>query len=187
MTRLTNDLYPTLFEKLFRSPKKWSEFKMFATFHTSAIALVRAPPKPDRASCVNGLQGSMTSSQQVVDKVVHEHKSGDGHAGREIVVDSQIDNAIATVSEALAPLTGGLSMAVGNTILGPFVQLISDGAEVVLGNLVGGAFHIVADRAVAALTGNLGNLANEEAKYNINPSKLVDITPQFQNTIPKKH
>jgi hypothetical protein len=168
----------------------------FATLLTAAIAIVHAAPLQSRQSdnfMLNGLEGSMSNAQQVFDEIANELKTGSGHAGAEIVtaaitgLDSQIDNAIATVSQALAPLTGGISMAIGNAILGPFFQSVTNGAEVVLGNLIGGAFDLVADPVVAAFTGNLGNLANEAKKYNIDTTKLLDITHQIENTNPKAH
>lgn len=68
----------------------------------------------------------ISSQQQVVDESIHELLSGARHAGREIVVatiiasDSQIGNTLPLFLKPLLLLTGGISMPVGNGILGPF-------------------------------------------------------------------
>jgi hypothetical protein len=119
----------------------------------------------------------VTISKQVVDALSHQLKSHDGHASAEVLLatinglDAQIDNAAGTISHALAPFTGDLSLAVGNFLLGPFFQTVTNGAEVVLANVVGGAVDRVSTLAVAALSSNI--------------SKLANLNKDLQNHIPK--
>ena len=123
--------------------------------------------------------------------MTNQLKSHDGHPAAEVLLatitglDSQIDNAAGTISHALAPFTGGLSLAVGNFLLGPFFQSVTNGAEVLLSNIVGGAVDGVTAPAVAALSGNISKLTSQAAKYHIDTAKLVNLNKDLQNHIPK--
>lgn len=143
-------------------------------------------------SDLSGYQGSMINHQQVQDTLNNQLKgNGDIHANADRMVayitgaDSQIDNAIATVSKALGPVTGGLSEAIGNVLLGPFVQSVTNGAEVFLANMVGGAADRMDAERVGQLTGNYSRLAELSSKSNVDTSKLQDLNKQIQNTMPK--
>jgi hypothetical protein len=167
---------------------------------TAAIALVAASARPLNVKqqidardfhVLDGFKSSVTISKQVVDALSHQLKSHDGHASAEVLLatitglDAQIDNAAGTVSHALAPFTGNLSLAVGNFLLGPFFQSVTNGAEVLLSNIVGGAVDGVSAPAVAALSGNINKLTSQAARYHINTEKLVNLNKELQNHIPK--
>ncbi|KAA8916146.1 hypothetical protein TRICI_001695 [Trichomonascus ciferrii] len=153
---------------------------------SGSVMLVSAAPTPESETLVlrsanvflNGIQGSVQNFQQKVDELSQEVQSNPGRAGSATVtaviqgLDSQIDNAISTVSAALSPLTGGLSEAVGHAILGPFFQSVTDGAEVLIGNVLGGAVDLVASPIVATFSQTLSNLVNQGSQYNIDTSRL---------------
>jgi hypothetical protein len=144
------------------------------------------------AAILNGVHGSVLNSVQQIDKLnaaIREHPE---HAGAMTAAtfaqatDSQIDNAISTVANALSPLTGGISVAIGQAILGPFVQSITDGAEVFLGNVVGGGFDLVANpQMISNLAKSYTNLISQANKYNINTNRLQYIQKQIQQRLPK--
>lgn len=96
-----------------------------------------------------------------------------------------IDNGIATVTQVLAPLTGGLSLAVGNALLGPFFQSVTNGAEVVLSNLIGAPVDFVADGAAMALTRTLGNLSSFARQYNVKTDRLDAVNNQLKTLATK--
>ncbi|KAA8897035.1 hypothetical protein TRICI_006797 [Trichomonascus ciferrii] len=101
-------------------------------------------------------------------------------------VDSQIDNAIDTVAHALAPFTGGLSLAIGRALLGPFVQSVTDGAEVFLGNVIGGFLDRTTNPAmISRLSRSYTNLISQANRYNINTNRLQSLQQQIQNHMPR--
>ncbi|KAA8899158.1 hypothetical protein TRICI_006386 [Trichomonascus ciferrii] len=162
----------------------------------SSLALVSAADDLDlhkrQSALLNGVQGSVMNSRQQLDKLNAEIRQHPEHAGAMIATtfaqatDSQIDNAINTVAQALAPLTGGLSVAVGQAILGPFVQSVTDGAEVLLGNLIGGTIDLVRNpQMIMNLSRSYSNLISQAGRYNINTSRLQSIQKQIQNHLPK--
>ena len=141
---------------------------------------------------MSGYQGSMTNAQQVQDTLNRQLQgNGGAHANQARVnafitgADSQIDNAIATMSDALAPLTGGLSKDIGNVLLGPFVQSVTNGAEVFLSNLIGGGEDMADAEMTAQLTGNYSKLAALATKNNVDSGKLQNLAQQITNTLPK--
>jgi hypothetical protein len=162
----------------------------------SSLALVSASGKIDlykrQAALLNGIHDSVMNSRQQLDKLNAEIRQHPEHAGAMIATtfaqatDSQIDNAISTVAEALAPLTGGLSVAAGQAILGPFVQSVTDGAEVLLGNLIGGTIDLARNpQMISNLARSYSNLISHSGRYNINTSRLQSIQKQIQNHLPK--
>jgi transaldolase len=141
---------------------------------------------------LNGLQGSIMNRRQQIDKMNAQIREHPEHANAARVttfiqgVDSQIDNAISTVANALAPFTGGLSVAIGRAILGPFVQSVTDGAEVFLGNVIGGALDMTTNPAmISKLSRSYTNLISQAGRYNINTNRLQSLQQQIQNHIPK--
>ncbi|CAN6598154.1 hypothetical protein TRVA0_001S05380 [Trichomonascus vanleenenianus] len=142
---------------------------------------------------LDGARESVNNAQQHVDSVINAYKNNPDRVGAATVtavltgLDSQIDTAIATVSNALSPLTFGVSKAIGNALLGPFVQSVTDGLEVVLGNVVGGAIDLVASPITGSLQRNIARLVQQSQEYNINVSKLQTLQAQLQNTMPKGH
>jgi hypothetical protein len=145
-----------------------------------------------QSALLNGVHGSVMNSRQQIDKLNAEIREHPEHAGAMIATtfaqatDSQIDNAINTVAEALSPLTGGLSVAVGRAILGPFVQSITDGAEVLIGNLIGGTIDLARNpQMIMNLSRSYKNLISQAGRYNINTSRLQSIQNQLQNHLPK--
>lgn len=171
-------------------------FSMPSFAQLAILSLAAAAPPPptqqNQYSDLSGVQGSMINHQQVQDTLNNQLK-GDGsiHANADRMVayitgaDSQIDNAIATVSKALAPFTGGLSEAIGNVLLGPFVQSVTNGAEVFVANLVGGAEDRMDAEMIGRMTGDYSRLAELSSKNNVDVSKLQDLNKQIQNTLPK--
>lgn len=147
----------------------------------------------NQSAFLNGAHDSVVNSVQQIDKLnaaIREHPE---HAGAMTAAtfaqatDSQIDNAISIVANALAPLTGGLSVAVGQAVLGPFVQSVTDGAEVFLGNIVGGAFDLAANpQMISNLAKSYNNLVSQANNYHVNTSRLQYIQKQIQQRIPKQ-
>lgn len=139
---------------------------------------------------MSGVEGSVTNHQQVID-TLNERLQADGgiHANQERITayitgaDSQIDNAIATVSDALAPYTGGISKAIGNFLLGPFVQSVTNGAEVLLANMIGGTADRMDAAMVGQLTGNYSRLIKLSSENNVDVSKLQNLNQQISKSV----
>lgn len=131
-----------------------------------------------QGAIIDGFHSGMTNFRQTVDTLTHQLTTNGGHAGADILgtvltgIDAQIDNVGGTIATALAPFTGGLSLAVGNFLLGPFVQSVTNGAEVAIGNIVGGAADLVAAPVRMAFSHSLSNLAAQAKQYNIDTTRL---------------
>ncbi|KAA8912241.1 hypothetical protein TRICI_003570 [Trichomonascus ciferrii] len=142
-----------------------------------------------QVTILQGLQGSMQNFQQKVDELGGEIQRNQGRIGSATVtaviqgLDSQIDNAISTVAGVLSPLTGGLSEVVGHAILGPFFQSVTDGAEVLIGNILGGAVDLITSPVVSMFSQTLSNLVGQGRQYNIDTSRLENINNQLQYAI----
>ena len=134
--------------------------------------------RQNTADIPSGIKGSMQNAQQVQDTLNRELQSHDGHAASDVIssfitgADSQIDNAIATVGQFLAPVTLGGSEAVANVLLGPFVQSVTNGAEVLISNLLGGGIDMVSDAAYAQYQQTVAHLSQESQKYGVDTSSL---------------
>ncbi|VVT57042.1 uncharacterized protein SAPINGB_P005505 [Magnusiomyces paraingens] len=165
----------------------------------AASAVLAAPaqgttpnfPNQNANAWVEGANESMINHQQVVEtynRQMQSNPSQPHNADRIIAAitgaDSQIDNAIATVAHALAPFTGGLSLAVGNALLGPFAQSVTNGAEVLIGNLVGGAEDRM-QTAAASYTTRLTSLRAQAVRFNVNTSRLDKAITQLQARLSK--
>jgi len=168
----------------------------YTSIFLATLALVSAMPMPMSSATeqdMSGAQGSVTNSRQVQDTLNRQlQANGGAHANQARVnafitgADSQIDNTIATVSDALAPLTMGASKAIGNVLLGPFVQSVTNGAEVLLSNLIGGGEDLADAQMTASLTGNYAKLSALAAKNNVDASKLQNLSQQITNTVSDK-
>lgn len=146
----------------------------------------------EREYDMDGARGAMTNAQQVQDTLNRQLQSADGaHSNQARVnafitgADSQIDNAIATIGNFLSPITGGLSKDVADVLLGPFVQSVTNGAEVFLANIIGGGEDQMDAVLTAQLTGNYSKLAELSKKSNVDASKLENLNQQIINTLPK--
>lgn len=156
------------------------------------VESVAAQRQQQQEQAMSGVEGSVTNHQQVMD-TLNERLRADGgvHANQERITayitgaDSQIDNAIATVSDALAPFTGGISKAIGNFLLGPFVQSVTNGAEVFVSNVIGNAEDTMDAEMVGRMTGDYSRLIQLSSKNNVDTSRLQDLNEQLTNTLPK--
>lgn len=141
---------------------------------------------------LSGIEGAVTNQRQVQDTLNRQLKAKNGHAAQAEInafitgADSQIDNTIATVSDALSPLTLGLSKAVGNFLLGPVVQSVTNGAEVFLANIVGGGVDLVDRQLVSLLNENYSKLASLATKNNVDASRLQNLSQQISQAVSKK-
>ncbi|CAN6616753.1 hypothetical protein TRVA0_006S03356 [Trichomonascus vanleenenianus] len=126
-----------------------------------------------QADIVGGVMSGLTNAEQRMDAFVHDLRSGNARPGSQAMVnlitglDGQIDNLLGVIGSGLAPLTGGLSNAVISVILGPSFQSLTDGVEVLLGNVGGGVLDIALVPAMHLLAGNLMNVANVAGNYDM--------------------
>uniref|UniRef100_A0A060T257 ARAD1C26312p n=1 Tax=Blastobotrys adeninivorans TaxID=409370 RepID=A0A060T257_BLAAD len=137
---------------------------------------------------LDGITGSIDNSRQQMQGLINRLREHPDRAGAEVVtatlqgLDSQIDNGIATIANALSPLTGGISKAVGDAILGSFAQSVTDGVEVVLGNVVGGAFDLVA-APIRSIVQNVGRLIQLGQSQNVDVSRLQQAHTRLEKAL----
>ncbi|CAN6617435.1 hypothetical protein TRVA0_007S00298 [Trichomonascus vanleenenianus] len=153
------------------------------------IASITLAAADDSAPDINFLRGAVTNANQRVDNMLNTIRNDPQHAGAAVVVnvltglDGQADNLAASVAEALSPFTLGISQAIGNVLLGPFVQSVTDGLEVLVGNLVGGTFDLVMSPVTGALQTTLSKLVNYSQTYKINTTRIENLRLQLQNRV----
>lgn len=166
---------------------------LIAATAVASVAVAQQAPNSQHANAwVDGARESMVNHQQVVETYNRQMAADPSHRNADRIIagitgaDSQIDNAIATVAHAMAPFTGGLSLAVGNFLLGPFVQSVTNGAEVMIGNLVGGAEDRM-QTAAASYASNLVNLRSQAVRFNVNTSRLDKAISGLRTNLAKTH
>lgn len=124
---------------------------------------------------IYGLQASMLNAQQRLDSTVRDiRNAGDRPAASVLTnlitgLDGQIDGVLGMISGTLGQLTGGIAEIPFQFILGPTFQSITDGAEVLIGNTLGGAIDLAVVPAMHVLSGSLSNLANTAVRVNMQP------------------
>lgn len=122
---------------------------------------------------LDGIKGSATNAAQTVETLLKQLTRNDGHPAADVVsafitgLDSQADNLINAVSVALGPLTFGVSNLVGDAILGPVFQSVTNGAEVLIANLAGGAVDLVTQPALQLLVHTLSRAVSLGKKNNV--------------------
>ena len=143
-----------------------------------------------------GLHNAITNSKQVVDTLAGQIKSGDGHAVANSLnalitgTDSQIDNVLGmlTDSKALTYATLGINKDIGNFLLGDFFQSVTNGVEVLIGNIGGGAIDLVTDGGVKDLSQAIGKLNDMASKdYHVSDDKVNALTNANTQLMQLKH
>lgn len=140
----------------------------------------------------DAIKGGATNAEQTIETLIKQLGRNDGHPAADAVsalitgLDSQIDNLINMVATALGPLTFGVSNLVGDAILGPVFQSITNGAEVVISNLAGGAVDLVTQPVIQLFVHTLSRAVEMGKKNNVkNVSKLEDLTHQLSDLAAK--
>ena len=132
-----------------------------------------------------GLHNAITNSKQVIDTLAGQIKSGDGHAVASSLnalitgTDSQIDNVLGmlTDSKMLTYASLGLNKDIGNFLLGDFFQSVTNGVEVLIGNIGGGAIDMITDGGVKDLSEAIGKLNDMASKdYHVSDNKINALT-----------
>lgn len=115
---------------------------------------------------MSGVEGSVTNHQQVID-TLNERLRADGgvHANQERIT------------------AGGMSKAIGNFLLGPFVQSVTNGAEVLLANMIGGTADRMDAAMVGQLTGNYSRLIKLSSENNVDVSKLQNLNQEISKSV----
>lgn len=122
---------------------------------------------------LDGIKGGATNAVQTVETLIKQLARNDGHPTEDLLsafitgLDSQADNLVNVVATALGPLTFGVSNLVGDVILGPVFQSVTNGAEVLIANLAGGAVDLVTQPAIQLLVHTLNRTVALGKKNNI--------------------
>ena len=143
-----------------------------------------------------GLHNAITNSKQVVDTLAGQIKSGDGHAVASSLnalitgTDSQIDNVLGmlTDSKLLTYASLGINKDIGNFLLGDFFQSVTNGVEVLIGNIGGGAIDLITDGGVKDLSEAIGKLSDMASKdYHVSDNKVNALTNANTQLMQLKH
>lgn len=134
---------------------------------------------------LSGLHNAITNSKQVIDTLAGQVKSGDGHAVSSSLnafitgTDSQIDNVLGMLSDSklLTYASLGINKDIGDFLLGDFFQSVTNGIEVLIGNVAGGAVDIVTDGGYKDLSEAIGKLNDMASKdYHVSANKVNALT-----------
>lgn len=80
------------------------------------------------------------------------------------------------MSDALAPFSFGRSKAIVNVHLGPFAQSMTNGAEVLISNLIGGGIDLISDGAIKIFSEALNNLSKTATKVGLSEEYTKGLT-----------
>ncbi|KAA8909431.1 hypothetical protein TRICI_004498 [Trichomonascus ciferrii] len=131
--------------------------------------------RSDQSPVIYGLHAGMLNAQQRLDSTVRDIRNAGNRPAASVLtnlitgLDGQIDTVLGMISGTLGQLTGGLAEIPFQFILGPTFQSITDGAEVLIGNTLGGAIDLAVVPAIHVLSGSLSNLANTAVRLNMQP------------------
>ena len=104
--------------------------------------------------------------------------------------DSLIDNVIGmlTDSKLLAYASLGVNKDIGNFLLGNFFQSVTNGVEVLIGNIGGGAIDMIIDGGVKDLSEAIGKLNDMASKdYHVSDNKVNALTNANTQLMQLKH
>uniref|UniRef100_A0A060SZS9 ARAD1C03080p n=1 Tax=Blastobotrys adeninivorans TaxID=409370 RepID=A0A060SZS9_BLAAD len=125
-------------------------------------------------SLPDGIKSGLDNARQRFNAFSNEMRNPNARPGSQAMVemitglDGQIDNMLGMAQQALSPITGGLSDLVFSAILGPTFQSLTDGVEVLIGNLSGGIVDLALVPALHLLSGSVRNSANMAKQMNLN-------------------
>lgn len=134
------------------------------------------------------------NAQQRLDQTINDFQQEGARPGAAVCtnfitsLDGQIDNVLACIGNTLDPITGGLSNVVIGAILGPTFQSITDGVEVLLGNVVGGTADLAIVPAMHMLSATLSKTSNAASKYHMNQyaAKFTKLSQQLAHVADNK-
>lgn len=139
-------------------------------------------------SDMSGVVGSVNNFQETINTFLHEVSHDKGHGAAAAVtalitgLDGQVDNLAATIFNVANKLTFGLTSPIGDFLLGPIFQGMTNGAEVLISNIIGGGIDMVADAPAQLFTGTMSKLIDMGKKINVsvaNVAMLEDAKKQW--------
>lgn len=145
---------------------------------------------------LSGFHNAITNWKQVVDILAGQIKSGDGHAVASSLnalitgTDSQIDNVLGMLSDSklLTYATLGVNKDIGNFLLGDFFRSVTNGVQVLIGNIAGGAVDMITDGGVKDLSEAIGKLNDMASKdYHVGDNKVNALTNANTQLMQLKH
>jgi hypothetical protein len=122
---------------------------------------------------LDGINSGVANARQRIDAFTNDLKHAGSRPASSLLanfiagLDGQIDNLIGVVGKVLSPVSGGLSESAVHVILGPTIQSITDGVEVLLGNVAGAPIDLLLAPALHMLSGNMKNVAHVAKVYNM--------------------
>lgn len=137
---------------------------------------------------LSGVVGSVNNFQETLNTFMHEVTHDKGHTATAAItaiitgLDGQIDNMAASVFNVLDAATFGLTSPIGDFLLGPIFQGMTNGAQVLISNIIGGAIDMIADGPAADFNTALDKLVKLGTKANVdsrNVAMLSDVRKQW--------
>lgn len=163
-------------------------------FGASTTGLAKRATNAD----MSGATGAVNNFRETLDTLMHEVTNDRGHAATATItaiitgLDGQVDNLAATIFNVLDTATFGLTSPLGDFLLGPIFQGMTNGAQVLISNIIGGGIDMVADGTASLFAGTMSKLIELGKKTNVqmhNIAMLEDVHKQWVslNTIINKN
>ena len=127
---------------------------------------------------MSGIHGAINNMKETLDTLKHEATTDTGHNAAASItalitgLDGQIDNLAATILDGLNGVTFGLSGDLGDFLLGPIFQGVTNGAQVIFSNIVGGSIDMVADGTVTLFSQSMTKLVTLGKQLNLKAKNL---------------
>lgn len=130
-------------------------------------------------SDMSGVHGAVANFKETIDTLYDEVTKDKGHAAEAAVtalitgLDGQVDNLAATIFNVANTVTYGLTSPIGDFLLGPIFQGLTNGVQVLISNVVGGSIDMVADGTAELFSGTMSKLISLGKKVNVAASNVA--------------
>lgn len=146
------------------------------------------------AGILDGFISGMDNARQRFDAFTNDLRQKGSRPGAALAVnliaglDGQIDNILGVLDDVLGKLTFGLTNPIFGFILGPTFQSLTDGIEVLIGNLVGGIIDLPLVPILRGLSNSLVRVSNVADRFDMNDisMKLQMQTQQINDILAKQ-
>lgn len=145
-----------------------------------ALGAVYSSTNLDAAEQINCSSDELNSAISAVTNLVYKldfNGNLDSVVSALSNIQTQINGALASITQTVGVVEPGISMAIGNSLMGPFVNEVTKGAQVLVSK--GGRVDSKAAPAIKRLASSFDKLSNEAAKYNVDARQLHHYSQQL--------
>lgn len=145
-----------------------------------ALGAVHASTNLNAAEQINCSSDELNSAINAVSNLVYKvdfNGSLDAIVSALASIQTQINGALSSITQTVGAVDPSMSMAIGNSLMGPFVTQMTKGAQMLVSKQ--GGVDAKAAPAVKRLASSFDHLSAEAAKYNVDAHQLRHLAQQL--------